>query len=230
MEKRIKDLDLKSTFDKDWEIEVDKSGEPSSKKQTLEVIVGDRQYTEENYVTSGEDPTASIDALDQAVKSNLTAIQSNDSELEDHDERIEALESAQQQIEEGFLKRTSVDISQVEILSLNTVPKDLMGTIEATKMVVLHSLIGELIYGSSQYNSNRVLIGYKDELPFMELSSSFMEASGQSYYRGVFLTQPVMKPGKVLQAWIEGDDPSGGDSSIKLHLTYEIITVQQIST
>ena len=60
-------------------------------KQALENIndkIGDRTYTEDNYLTDGETIPASLDALDQAIKDNADAISSTSG-----DKYLEALSS-----------------------------------------------------------------------------------------------------------------------------------------
>ena len=52
-------------------------GDPSDLKTAIDDIndgVGDRSYTEDNYLTDGETITTSLDALDQAIKDNADAI------------------------------------------------------------------------------------------------------------------------------------------------------------
>ena len=62
-----------AAYDGDLDLVVDKSGFARAKKYGVDTLkthfkVGDQQYTEDNYVTDSETLTASVDALDMALK------------------------------------------------------------------------------------------------------------------------------------------------------------------
>ena len=58
-------------FDTDGELYTPDGSVVSDKLNTVELNIGSRTYTEQNYVTNGETVTASIDALDVGVTSHL---------------------------------------------------------------------------------------------------------------------------------------------------------------
>jgi len=213
--KRIKDLTPKSNFDKSFMIEVDKAGEAESKSQTLEVIVGDRQFTEENYVTNDENPTASIDKLDKKVKVNADA--------------ISALESTMGDFNESVVFTKKVPISQPEILSMYTAKKELFALPLPNKIRYIIGMFARFVFNGTPYNSvNSILIGYEGDPPFAELSSEFLESDSSVWHRAIFLSNTKMQEYKRIVAWIENTNPTDGDGFIELYITYQELGVTEI--
>lgn len=213
--KRVKDLTPKPTFDKTFEIEVDKAGESESQKQSLEIIVGDREFDQQNYVTNGENPTVSINKLDKQVKVNATAIQS--------------LSNAIDNIQEATVLNKVVTIWRTEILALYTAKKELFALPATNKIRSVLNIFARLVFKSVAYSStNRILIGYEDEPAFAEFSIEFLQSNSTVWHRALFLPNTKMREYKRIVAWMENTNPKDGDGYIQVYITYQELGVSEV--
>ena len=194
-------------YDGDVYFNVDKSGFTRSKKYKADTLkdhfkVGDQTYTEQNYVTDSETLTASVDALDIA--------------LNDVADNVSNLIS---------IKTKVVSLSQSDILTLNSVPVELIAAAGANQVIELLSVTAKLVYNSSSYvSANELRIVYSGETNgIMQLSTTFLTNGASVTHRAAWTSNVLMTANTAVKAYVHNANPTAGDSTIKLFISYRII-------
>lgn len=207
---RIYDLSNQATEDTSLYLVGDKSGASNAVKILWSNIktwfkVGDQQYTEENYVTNDETLTASIDALDQAVKDNADDISASVTNLH----------------------LAEITLSAADILSLYSIPKTIISAPGANVSIDIISAVMFLNYGTSDYvaSTNKLVLRFNGESTGLyEWSNAFIEGSTDLVHKGVISSNVVLKKNTAVELFIENANPTAGDSTMKTYILYRTIT------
>jgi hypothetical protein len=202
--------DTLSSEDTSAYIVADKSGFSNAKKVLYSTLkswfkVGDQQYTEENYATNDETLTASVDALDIALKDVSDQLSASVTNL--------------------FL--AEVTLSAADILAGYSIPKEIIANPGANVGIDIISATCFLNYGTSDYvaSTNKLLLRYDGESTgLFEWSNSFIESSSDTLHKGVISSNVVIKTNKKVEAFIENANPEAGDSTMKFYVLYRKIT------
>ncbi len=257
-DKRIYQLTTLAAYDQTYFIEVDKEGQAESRKIALSTIVGLMAYTEQNYVSNGQNLTASIDALDKAVEANAVGIENNSLKIgtqtyteqnyvadgESLSESVDALDQAVK-VNEGAISeiRDTVTgltdilvvqrtISPAEINALHTVEKTVLATPTSVLSVYeLISISADMQHNGTNYETNggKIQLFYKDEtVPIIEFDEAFIESESRGQARGAFLANSRMVAGKAIVAKTP-EAITGNGGQVKLYITYKLNTLDEIA-
>lgn len=202
--------DTLETEDTDVYMDVDKSGFSNAKKVLYSTFkswfkVGDQQYTEENYVENDQTLTASVDALDVALKDVSDQLSGSVTNL--------------------FV--AEVTLSAADILAGYSIPKQIIAAPGAGIGIDIISAACFLDYGTSDYvaSTNKLLLRYNGETTgLFEWSNAFIESSADVLHKGVISANVVIKLNTKVEAVIQNANPTAGDSTMKFFILYRKIT------
>jgi hypothetical protein len=160
--------------------------------------IGNRLYTEENYVTDSESITASIDALDQALGGITGGIQSDS----------------------GWLTSTPIKV-------MHTTAYDIVYGITSSQMVEIISVSAYLDFNTTAYQGGGDIVFKYENAPVGQnictISKNLLYVTEDTYLRASFTSNVVMLPGEKVVMYMEDANPTAGDSPIKFFITYKIL-------
>jgi translation initiation factor IF-1 len=160
--------------------------------------IGDRDYTEQNYVTDSESITASIDALDQALGGISGGIQSDS----------------------GILPSAAIKV-------MHDTPYDIVYGITSSQMIEIISVSAYINFNTTPYQNGGDIVYKYENAPVGQnicvISKNLLYSTADTYLRASFTSNVVMLPGEKVIMQMEDSNPTHGDSPIKFFVTYKIL-------
>jgi len=125
----------------------------------------------------------------------------------------------------------TVSISSAEILSLNSTPKELIAAPGSGKMIDVMSVDCYLDYNSVAYATNTDLfISYGSSGAELHITSFQLAGGSFDYVTKLVLDNQVrwnltVRENTPISAFVLAGNPTAGNSTVKIYLTYRIITI-----
>ena len=120
------------------------------------------------------------------------------------------------------LLNTTISISSAQILSLNSSPIEIIPAPGVGKVINVVNSTLSLNYGTTPYTSTVVRIRYGGGNDVTNVASIISETSN-SIWNGRLTIMEIFQNDKI--EIITDANPTGGDSTMDIYITYEIITL-----
>jgi len=193
------------------------SGSEFPDNTSAEISEGDMRTFGENTADSFLNKTDNFIDEDSFASDSATKVPSQQS--------VKAYVDAQ--IAGGGLQTATVTISSAEILALNGTPKQLIAAPGAGKIIVIHSIVVRYIFVSAAYATNTNLsINYDTEAADDLYFNAGLLANTADHYdvrvQGQIATSVDVR-NKSIKASTDSGNPTTGDSTLKIVISYSIL-------
>lgn len=129
-----------------------------------------------------------------------------------------------QDIIDSGVYTVKVSLTSAEILQLNTTPKTLIAAPGAGKLIRPIGQVMKLNYGTTQYSGNAMITTLGGNIAFTQTSYLSNSDAYDMRMQGQFGTATDLENLPLL-ATVTSANPTGGDSTIDLYITYAVISL-----